>query len=75
MTKEEFLNLDYGMVVKSKIYPGLYEIDETDVFDAEGDGRGREWRVIGAEDKTTLKAIRIDIQKYEVWDVVSGLSK
>lgn len=70
MTKEEFLNLDYGMVVKRNQHPELYEIDETDVFGAERDGRGREYRVLGAVDKTTREAIRIDIQNYEVWDVV-----
>ena len=70
MTKEEFFNLDYGMVVKRNQHPELYEIDETDVFGAERDGRGREYRVLGAVDKTTREAIRIDIQNYEVWDVV-----
>ena len=53
MTKEEFFNLDYGMVVKRNQHPELYEIDETDVFGAERDGRGREYRVLGAVDKTT----------------------
>ena len=47
MTKEEFFNLDYGMVVKRNQHPELYEIDETDVFGAERDGRGREYRVLG----------------------------
>ena len=42
MTKEEFLNLDYGMVVKRNQHPELYEIDETDVFGAERDGTGRQ---------------------------------
>lgn len=69
MTMDEFLELDCGSVVISKRYPGeVYEIDETDVF---GSGyRGREYRVLGAVDKTTRKAIRIDMQNYEVWDLV-----
>lgn len=33
MTKEEFLELDYGNVVTCERFPGeIYEIDDTDVF-------------------------------------------
>ena len=69
MTMEEFLKLDYGSVVVCERYPGeKYEIDETDVF---GSGeRGREYRVLGATDRATRKAIRIDQQNYKVWDVL-----
>ena len=68
MTKEEFLNLDLGMVVTCKRYPGeAYEIDDTDVFDV-GD-RDPIYRVFGAKDKANNKDIRIDTQNYAVWDV------
>jgi len=70
MTKEEFLKLDYGSIVTSKRYPGeIYEIDDTDVFGV-GD-RDQIFRVFGAKDRTNNKDIRIDIQNYDVWDVLS----
>ena len=68
MTKEEFLNLDYGTTVTCERYPGeVYEIDDTDVFGV-GD-RDPIYRVYGAKDRTNNKDIRIDMQNYDVWDV------
>ena len=69
MTKEEFLNLDYGIAVSCKRHPGeVYEIDDTDVFTV-GD-RDPIYRVVGAKDKTNNKDIRIDMQNYDVWDIL-----
>ena len=69
MTKEEFLNLDYGDVVTCERYPGEeYEIEDTDVF-GEGD-RDPIFRVFGAKDRANNKDIRIDMQNYAVWDVL-----
>ena len=68
MTKEEFLNLDYGNIVSCKRYPGeAYVIDDTDVFGV-GD-RDPIFRVFGAKDRTNNIDIRIDMQNYAVWDV------
>ncbi|SCY48014.1 hypothetical protein SAMN02910370_02745 [Lachnospiraceae bacterium XPB1003] len=68
MTKEEFLELDYGDILTAERYPGeVYEVYDNDVFIV-GD-RGREYRVLGARDKATKKEIRIDMQNYPVWNV------
>ena len=70
MTEEEFLKLDYGTTVSCKRFPGeVYEIDDTDVFGV-GD-RDPKFRVFGAKDRTNNKDIRIDMQNYAVWDVLS----
>ena len=67
MTKEEFLNLDYGNIVTCKRFPGeAYEIYDTDVFGV-GD-RDPMFRVFGAKERTTNKYIRISMQNYAVWD-------
>ena len=73
MTKEEFLKLDYGDKVTGKRHPGeIYEIDDTDVFGV-GD-RDLIFRVFGAKDRTNNKDIRIDMQNYVFWDVLTKLS-
>ena len=72
MTKEEFLKLDYGNIVTCKRFPGeVYEIDDTDVFGV-GD-RDPIFRVFGAKDRTHNKDIRIDMQNYASWDVLSNV--
>ena len=69
MTKEEFLNLDYGIAVSCKRHPGeVYEIDDTDVFGV-GDLDPIN-RVFGAKDRTNNKDIRIDMPNYDVWDIL-----
>ena len=70
MSEEEFLELDYGDIVTCKRYPReIYEIDDTDVFGV-GD-RDPIFRVFGAKDRRNNKDIRIDMQNYAVWDVLS----
>ena len=74
MTMDEFLKLDYGSVVVNKRYPEeVYEIYDTDAF---GEGyRGREYCVLGAIEKNTEKAIRIDKGNFKYWDVVQNTKK